>query len=154
MQNPQRAISALGLLVTCMYTGKAKKNVIYPCVRCSYGELNVHPFVLAGKIGDRPSGIYPQPDTTEFPTEDILLIAMERVTVLFDRYAKTQFCILQLLSDFLRTDWSRSIADESTDHRNDPTVAQFVFVFVARGIFRENSIELDVKTFDITVKTN
>ncbi|KAJ7336622.1 hypothetical protein OS493_011841 [Desmophyllum pertusum] len=52
MQNPQRAISALGLLITCMYTGK---------------------------IGDRPSGIYPQPDTVEFPTEDILLIAMERL---------------------------------------------------------------------------
>ena len=88
MQNPQRAISALGLLVTCMYTGKAKKS-IYPCVRCSYGELHVHRFVPAGKIGDRPSGIYPQPDTTEFPTEDILLIAMERVTVLFDRYVNT-----------------------------------------------------------------
>ena len=43
-------------------------------------------FCVAGKIGDRPSGIYPQPDTVEFPTEDILLIAMERVTVLFDRY--------------------------------------------------------------------
>ena len=110
--------------------------------------------MLAGKIGDRPSGIYPQPDTTEFPTEDILLIAMERVTVLFDRYAKTQFYILQKLSDFSRTDWSRSMADESTDHRNDATVAQFVFVFVSRGIFRGNSIEVDVKTFDITVKTN
>lgn len=61
MQNPQRAISALGLLVTCMYTGK---------------------------IGDRPSGIYPPADTAEFPTEDILLIAMERVTVLFDRIRK------------------------------------------------------------------
>lgn len=72
-----------------------QKKRIYPCVRCSYGELDVHPFVLAGKIGDRPSGIYPQPDTTEFPTEDILLIAMERVTVLFDRYAKTQFYTLQ-----------------------------------------------------------
>lgn len=72
-----------------------KKSVIYPCVRCSYGELDVHPFVLAGKIGDRPSGIYPQPDTTEFPTEDILLIAMERVTVLFDRYVQKQFYILQ-----------------------------------------------------------
>ena len=95
MQNPQRAISALGLLVTCMYTGKTKKSVIYPCVRCSYGELDVYPFVLAGKIGDRPSGIYPQPDTTEFPTEDILLIAMERVTVLFDRYVQKQFYILQ-----------------------------------------------------------
>lgn len=61
MQNPQRAISALGLLVTCMYTGK---------------------------IGDRPSGIYPPADSVEFPTEDILLIAMERVTVLFDRIRK------------------------------------------------------------------
>ena len=46
-------------------------------------------FCVAGKIGDRPSGIYPQPDTVEFPTEDILLIAMERVTVLFDRYGVT-----------------------------------------------------------------
>lgn len=61
MQNPQRAISALGLLVTCMYTGK---------------------------IGDRASGIYPQPDTVEYATEDSLLIAMERVTVLFDRIRK------------------------------------------------------------------
>lgn len=41
--------------------------------------------MFVGKIGDRPSGIYPHPDTTEFPTEDRLLIAMERVTVLFDR---------------------------------------------------------------------
>ncbi|XP_068709184.1 huntingtin-like [Montipora foliosa] len=61
MQSPQRAISALGLLVTCMYTGK---------------------------IGDRASGIYPQPDTVEYATEDSLLIAMERVTVLFDRIRK------------------------------------------------------------------
>lgn len=41
--------------------------------------------IFTGKIGDRPSGIYPPADTAEFPTEDILLIAMERVTVLFDR---------------------------------------------------------------------
>ncbi|XP_074614489.1 huntingtin-like isoform X2 [Acropora palmata] len=61
MQNPQRAISALGLLVTCMYTGK---------------------------IGDRVSGIYPQTDAVELPTEDRLLVAMERVTVLFDRIRK------------------------------------------------------------------
>ena len=33
-------------------------------------------------------------------------------------------------------------------------VAQFVFVFVARGIFRENSIKVDVKTFNIIVKKN
>ncbi|EDO49115.1 predicted protein [Nematostella vectensis] len=44
--------------------------------------------MYTGKIGDRPSGIYPQSDVAEFPTEDRLLIAMERVSVLFDRIRK------------------------------------------------------------------
>ena len=53
----------------------------------SYKTLlnSAHTSFFTGKIGDRPSGIYPPADTAEFPTEDILLIAMERVTVLFDR---------------------------------------------------------------------
>lgn len=46
------------------------------------------------------------------------------------------------------------MADESKGHGSDAMVAQFVFVFVARGIFRENSIEVDVKTLNIIVKTN
>ena len=58
MRNPQKAISALGLLLTCMYTGKE---------------------------GDRPSGLF-QEETVDTPTDDILLVALERVTALFDRF--------------------------------------------------------------------
>lgn len=82
MQNPQRAISALSLLITCMYTGREPSHF---CTGKATSWRLDNILCFTGKIGDRPSGIYPQPDTVEFPTEDIHLIAMERVTVLFDR---------------------------------------------------------------------
>lgn len=82
MQNPQRAISALSLLITCMYTGRELSH--FSTGKATTRRLD-NILCFTGKIGDRPSGIYPQPDTVEFPTEDIHLIAMERVTVLFDR---------------------------------------------------------------------
>ena len=58
MRNPQKAISALGLLLTCMYTGKE---------------------------GDRPSGLFQENEAVDTPTDEILLVALERVTALFDR---------------------------------------------------------------------
>lgn len=60
MRNPQKAISALGLLLTCMYTGKE---------------------------GDRPSGLFHENEAGDTPTDDVLVVALERVTSLFDRYA-------------------------------------------------------------------
>ena len=62
MRNPQKAISALGLLLTCMYTGKE---------------------------GDRPSGLFQENEIVDTPTDDVLLVALERVTALFDRYVYT-----------------------------------------------------------------
>ena len=42
--------------------------------------------------------------------------------------------------------------ENSTDHGNDVTVAQFVFLFLSRAIFRETSTEMDFKTFNVIVK--
>ena len=42
--------------------------------------------------------------------------------------------------------------ENSTDHGNDVMVAQFVFLFLSRAIFRETSTEMDVKTFNVIVK--
>ena len=47
----------------------------------------------------------------------------------------------------------RSIyTDKSTDHGNDVMVAQFVFLFLARAIFRETSTEMDEKNCDCYCK--
>ena len=40
------------------------------------------------------------------------------------------------------------------NHGNDEMVAQFVFLFLACPLPRETSIEMDVKTFNVTVKNN
>ena len=42
--------------------------------------------------------------------------------------------------------------ENSTDHGNDETVAQLVFLFLSRVIFRETSTEMDFKTFNVIVK--
>ena len=46
----------------------------------------------------------------------------------------------------------RELFENSTDHGNDVMVAQFVFLFLSRAMFREISTEMDVKTFKVIVK--
>ena len=49
-------------------------------------------------------------------------------------------------NDFLRAQCrSRAMVDKTTDNRSDLMVAQFVFLFLARTIFRVISTEMDVK---------
>ena len=50
------------------------------------------------------------------------------------------------MSDFSRADLWKAMLDKSTVHANDVMVAQFVFLFLARSIFRETSTEMDVET--------
>ena len=38
------------------------------------------------------------------------------------------------------------------NHGNDEMVAQFVFLFLAYSLPQETSMEMDVKTFNVTVK--
>ncbi|XP_028391517.1 LOW QUALITY PROTEIN: huntingtin-like [Dendronephthya gigantea] len=74
MRNPQKAISALGLLLTCMYTGKE---------------------------GDRPGGLFSENAPVDTPTDDVLLLALERVTALFDRIRKGFRSEAKLVSEIL-----------------------------------------------------
>ena len=49
-------------------------------------------------------------------------------------------------NDFLRTECrSRAMVDKTTDNGNDPMVAEFGFLFLARTIFRVISTEMDVQ---------
>lgn len=41
--------------------------------------------IISGKEGDRPSGLFSENEPVDTPTDDILLVALERVTALFDR---------------------------------------------------------------------
>ena len=51
-------------------------------------------------------------------------------------FITTTIILLQQLSDFSPTYWSRTIVHNSTDHGNEVMVAQFVFSF-PQAIFRE-----------------
>ena len=49
-------------------------------------------------------------------------------------------------NDFLRAECrSRAMVDKTTDNGNDLMVAEFVFLFLARTIFRVISTEMDFK---------
>ncbi|XP_046850180.1 huntingtin-like isoform X3 [Xenia sp. Carnegie-2017] len=74
IRNPQKAISALGLLLTCMYTGKE---------------------------GDRPSGLFQDNEDVDSPNDDVLLLALERTTALFDRIRKGFRSEARLVSEIL-----------------------------------------------------
>lgn len=64
--------------------------------------------------------------------------------------------ILPQLSNFLNTDWSRAMFDTSTVHGKpwkwwDGGTICF-FLFLACPLPQETSMEMDVKTFNVTVK--
>ena len=76
VQSPHRAMAALGLMLTCMYTGKEKAS--------------------PGRASD------PSPAT---PDSESVIVAMERVSVLFDRIRKGFPCearvVARILPQFL-----------------------------------------------------
>jgi hypothetical protein len=47
--------------------------------------------MYTGKEGDRASGLFQENETVDTPTDDVLLVALERVTALFDRYVLHSF---------------------------------------------------------------
>eukprot|EP00058_Branchiostoma_floridae_P006835 XP_002592323.1 hypothetical protein BRAFLDRAFT_101262 [Branchiostoma floridae] len=77
LPSPPRAIAALGLMLTCMYTGKD-----------------------AGDTGSDTSSGRSEPTT---PDNESLIVAMERVTVLFDRIRKGFPCEARVVARILPT---------------------------------------------------
>ncbi|XP_066278564.1 huntingtin-like isoform X4 [Branchiostoma lanceolatum] len=77
LPSPPRAIAALGLMLTCMYTGKD-----------------------GGDLGSDTGSGQSEPTT---PDNESLIVAMERVTVLFDRIRKGFPCEARVVARILPT---------------------------------------------------
>ncbi|XP_030206419.1 huntingtin isoform X4 [Gadus morhua] len=95
MPSPHRAMAALGLMLTCMYTAVIASGSEVTGVRGQVGSAVAEAVgVTAGPVGfssgkekASPAGRPAHPDP-QAPDSESVIVAMERVSVLFDRIRK------------------------------------------------------------------